>query len=51
MKKKKTIERSIYIEVGDDEEGQKILDKFAILLIDSRHNKSYLNGWMGPYKK
>lgn len=50
-KKEKTIERSIYIEVADNKEGQEILDKFMMLLIDSRHVKAYLNGWMGPYKK
>lgn len=55
MKKKskpveKTVESSIYLEVTDDVEGQKIIDAFVKLLTESRYNPAYLNGWIGPVK-
>ena len=46
---KKTIERQLYIQVQDTPEGNAILARLVTLLSESRHDKAYLNGWMGPW--
>lgn len=53
MKKdSKTIESSLYIEVEDSPDGEKIIDELAIWLMDLKHRypQAYLNGWIGPAK-
>jgi hypothetical protein len=51
MKKpSKTIERELYIEVKDNAEGRAMILELAELLMSFRHNRTYLNGWIGPVK-
>ena len=53
MKRAKTIERNIYLEVQDTTDGNKILDELVYWLTGLKHRnpEAYLNGWMGPVTK
>lgn len=47
----KTLERTLYIEVKDNDEGREILSELVKTLTDLRYREAYLNGWMGPVDK
>jgi hypothetical protein len=49
----KSVERNLYIEVEDTDDGDKILSELVSWLCDLkyRYPKAYLNGWIGPVKE
>lgn len=47
----KSIERKLYIEVENNEAGQKILEELVKVLTTFKDNPAYLNGWIGPVSK